>query len=146
MRWEEQNNMAVTKLTAEVNNIQSLSDRPNTIDGLTSSQLKELFDKAGADIKTYINETLTEEIDEIVETIPDSSNFVTTSDSRLTNSRKCNNTFDNWNTSRTNLKITYGTTLPSSADNGAIFFLYKQVIKWLKQEIEYIQMDIITFN
>ena len=51
--------MAVTKLLADVNNIQSLSDRPNTIDGLTSSQLKELFDKAGADIKTYINETLT---------------------------------------------------------------------------------------
>lgn len=117
--------MAVTKLIADVNNIQSLSDRPNTIDGLTSSQLKELFDKAGADIKTYINETLTEEIDEIVETIPDSNNFVTTSDSRLTNSRQCNNTFDNWNTSRTNLKITYGTTLPNSADNGAIFFLYK---------------------
>ena len=46
--------MALTKLTANVNNIQSLSDRPNKIDGLTSSQLKELFDKAGADIKTYI--------------------------------------------------------------------------------------------
>ena len=59
MRWEDQDNMAVTKLLADVNNIQSLSDRPNTIDGLTSSQLKELFDKAGADIKTYINETLT---------------------------------------------------------------------------------------
>ena len=146
MRWEDQDNMAVTKLLADVNNIQSLSDRPNTIDGLTSSQLKELFDKAGADIKTYINETLTEEIDEIVETIPDSNNFVTTSDSRLTNSRQCNNTFDNWNTSRTNLKITYGTTLPNSADNGAIFFLYKQVIKWLKQGIEYIQMDTITFS
>lgn len=117
--------MALTKMSADVNNIQALSDNPNTVDGLTSSQLKELFDKAGADIKTYLNSTLTEELDTAIATIPDSSNFVTTSDSRLTNSRKCNNTFDNWNTSRTNLKITYGTTLPSSADNGAIFFLYK---------------------
>lgn len=117
--------MALTKMSADVNNIQALSDNPNTVDGLTSSQLKELFDKAGADIKTYLNSTLTEELDTKLATIPDSSNFVTTSDSRLTNSRKCNNTFDNWNTSRTNLKITYGTTLPSSADNGAIFFLYK---------------------
>lgn len=117
--------MALTKMSADVNNIQALSDNPNTVDGLTSSQLKELFDKAGADIKTYLNSTLTEELDTKLATIPDSSNFVTTSDSRLTNSRKCNNTFDNWNTSRTNLKITYGTTLPGSADNGAIFFLYK---------------------
>ena len=115
--------MALTKFTGNVNNIQSLSDRPNTIDGLTSSQLKELFDKAGADIKTYINETLTEEIDSIAETIP--SDFVTTDDSRLTNSRKCDNTFDNWNTARTNLQISYGTTLPSAVTNGAIFFLYK---------------------
>lgn len=117
--------MALTKLTADVNNIQSLSDRPNTIDGLTSSQLKELFDKAGADIKTYLNETLTEELDAIDATIPDVSNFVTTSDSRLTNSRQCNNSFDSWNTARANLKINYGTTLPSTVENGAIFFLYK---------------------
>lgn len=117
--------MALTKMSADVNNIQALSDNPNTVDGLTSSQLKELFDKAGADIKTYLNSTLTEELDTKLATIPSTDNFVTTSDSRLTNSRQCNNTFDNWNTSRTNLKITYGTTLPSSADNGAIFFLYK---------------------
>jgi len=117
--------MALTKFTENVNNIQGLSDRPNTIDGLTSSQLKELFDKAGADIKTYLNESLTEELDTVITTIPDPSNFVTTSDSRLTNSRQCNNSFDSWSTARTNLKITYGTTLPQTADNGAIFLLYK---------------------
>ena len=121
--------MALTKLTASVNNIQSLSDRPNTIDGLTSSQLKETFDKAGADIKEYINDTLTEELDTKLATIPDTSNFVTTSDSRLTNSRQCNNSFDSWSTARSNLKITYGTSLPSTGDNGSIFLLYKQVIQ-----------------
>lgn len=117
--------MALTKLTANVNNIQALSDRPNTIDGMTSSQLKEAFDKAGADIKEYLNSTLTEELDTAIATIPDSSNFVSTSDSRLTNSRQCNNSFDSWSTARSNLKITYGTTLPGTADNGAIFLLYK---------------------
>ena len=117
--------MALTKFTANVNNIQSLSDRTNAIDGLTSSALKELFDKAGADIKTYINETLTEEVDAITATIPDTSRFITNGDTRLTNSRKCNNNFDNWNTARTNLQIKYGTALRSSVIDGTIFFLYK---------------------
>jgi len=117
--------MALTKMTQDVNNIQALSDRPNSIDGLTAAELKAKYDKAGSDIKTYINTILTTEIDEAIATIPDTSNFVLTSDSRLSNSRTCNNSFDNWNTARTNLKIGYGTTLPTSADNGSIFFLYK---------------------
>ena len=60
--------MALTKLTANVNNIQALSDRPNQTDGLTSSELKERFDRAGATIKNYINNTLTEELDRITST------------------------------------------------------------------------------
>lgn len=115
--------MALTKLTANVNNIQQLSDKPNETDGLTSAELKERFDRAGATIKTYLNEVLTTELDTAIATIP--TDYVTTNDSRLSNSRQCNNLFDSWATARTNLKITYGTTLPSSADNGAIFFLYK---------------------
>lgn len=117
--------MALTKFTEAVNNISQLSDRPNETDGLTSDELKQRFDKAGVDIKAYLNNILTTELDTILATIPDASEFVLNDDSRLTNSRKCNNTFDSWNTARTNLKMTYGTTLPSSADNGAIFFLYK---------------------
>lgn len=115
--------MPLTKFTENVNNIQSLSDRPNTVDGLTSSQLKELFDKAGTDIKTFLNETLTEELDTAISNIP--TDYVTTDDSRLTDSRQCNNSFDNWTLARNNLKISYGTTLPSSVTNGAIFFLYR---------------------
>lgn len=117
--------MGLTKMTEDVNNIQKLSDRPNEIDGLTSAELKERFDKAGADIQTYLNSTLTTELDTVIATIPSTEGFVTTDDARLTNSRKCDNTFDNWSTARTNLKIGYGTTLPGSADNGSIFFLYK---------------------
>ena len=115
--------MALTKLTANVNNIQALSDQPNTVDGLTSSELKERFDKAGADIKSYINGVLTEEHDDAIASIP--QDYETTSDSRLTNSRQCNNYFDSWSTARTNLKIGYGTSLPSSADDGSIFLLYE---------------------
>ncbi len=115
--------MAFTKLTADLNNIQALSDRPNEMDGMTSSELKERFDRAGNTIKAYINEVLTEELDDI--TIPDVSNFVRNDDSRLSNSRQCNNTFDSWETSRSNLKIGYGTSLPSSGDDGSIFFLYE---------------------
>lgn len=117
--------MALTKFTANVNNIQALSDRPNEIDGLTSAELKERFDRAGADIKEYLNDTLTTEVDTALASIPSSTNIVTTDDARLTNSRQCNNSFDSWSTARSNLKILYGTSLPSTADNGTIFLLYE---------------------
>ena len=118
--------MALTKLTADVNNIQALSDKPNEIDGLTSAELKERFDRAGATIKTYLNSVLTSEVDSLFAALPDMSNYVQTTDSRLSNSRQCNNSFDNWSTSRENLKILYGTSLPSTADNGTIYFLYEE--------------------
>ena len=136
-------NLNITNLTANVNNIQALSDRPNTADGITSQQLKEKFDKAGADIKDYVNNTLITELEtyintlkgkvETVETLASGlnlrvtnveNNYVQSTDSRMTNSRACNNSFDNWSTSRENLKISYGTSLPGSADDGSIFFLY----------------------
>ena len=62
--------MGLTKFMTNVNNIQDLSDKPNEIDGLTSAELKAKFDKAGADIKSYINGTLTEEIDTKFSEIP----------------------------------------------------------------------------
>ena len=121
----------ITNLSANVNNIQALSDRPNTADGITSQQLKELFDKAGADIKLYINSVQNDEIESYCNTVMkpaietlQNANYVTSDDSRLTNSRRCNNTFDNALTARGNLKISYGTELPSSGSDGDIFFLY----------------------
>lgn len=116
---------ALTKFTTDVNNIQALSDRPNELDGLTSAELKAKFDKAGSDIKTFINNTLTEELDTALATIPDSSTLVETDDSRLSDSRTCNNTFNSWSTARENLKVLYGTSLPSTADDGTIFLLYE---------------------
>ena len=51
------------KFTKDVNNIQALSDRPNEQDGLSSAELKAKFDQAVADIKDYINNTLTATLD-----------------------------------------------------------------------------------
>lgn len=56
--------MALTKLTANVANIIGLGDNPNEgATPLSSTELKNTFDKAGTDIKNYINNTLTEELD-----------------------------------------------------------------------------------
>lgn len=55
--------MALTKNTTTVTNIADLSSTPNATEGLTAAQLQAKFDKTGADLKTYINDTLTAELD-----------------------------------------------------------------------------------
>lgn len=55
--------MSLTKLTTDLSNVSALDDEPNDVTGLTAAQVKTTFDKAGNDIKTYINTTLTAEID-----------------------------------------------------------------------------------
>lgn len=56
--------MAYTQFSVDVENISHLSDLPNATDGLSSTELKARFDKAGADIKDYINNTLLPELGE----------------------------------------------------------------------------------
>jgi len=51
--------MSLTKFNGDVTNIQGLADKPTQ----SASALKALFDKIGSDLKTYINGTLTTEID-----------------------------------------------------------------------------------
>lgn len=55
--------MALTKLTTDLGVIAALSDLPNATDGLTAAQLKAKFDEGPNDIKTFINNTLTTELD-----------------------------------------------------------------------------------
>lgn len=50
----------LTKFLKDVKNIQALPDKPTE----SASILKQLFDKAGEDIKNYINNELIEEIKE----------------------------------------------------------------------------------
>lgn len=54
--------MAISLFNTDVENISQLSDLPNAEDGLTSAELKATFDKAGVDIKNYINGTLVPQI------------------------------------------------------------------------------------
>ncbi len=54
--------MKLTSFNCDVNNVSKLADRPNIENGYTSSALKEIFDKAGVDIKDYINTVLIEEL------------------------------------------------------------------------------------
>lgn len=61
--------MALTKLTADVQNIHPLPNQPNK-GGMTAQQLKDLFDKAGVDIKAYLNNTLTAELDALLSALP----------------------------------------------------------------------------
>ena len=56
--------MSLTKFTGNTNVISELPDTPT----LTSEELKAKFDEAGANIKEYINETLTEETEQLVAT------------------------------------------------------------------------------
>lgn len=51
--------MSLTKFNGATNNIRGLADKPTQ----SALQLKTLFDKTGDDLKTYINETLTTELD-----------------------------------------------------------------------------------
>ena len=110
--------MSLTKLTTNLNNIQALHDRPNSSDGLTADELKERFDKAGNDIKSYINNTLTEELDE---TIADSYTK-TEVDTLLTN--YYNKSQIDSTVSNLQPKITSGTGAPTGGSNGDIYIRY----------------------
>lgn len=70
--------MSLTKLTTDLENIQALSDTPNSTEGLTADELKALFDKAPTDIKTYINDTLTTEVDTALGLKVNTANIVNT--------------------------------------------------------------------
>lgn len=65
--------MSLTKFNGATNNIRGLADKPTQ----SALQLKTLFDKTGDDLKTYINETLTTEIDAELGTKANSSSVYT---------------------------------------------------------------------
>lgn len=55
--------MTLSKLTTDLSNISALVPEPNDVGGLTAASLQSIFDKAGNDIKDFINNTLTVETD-----------------------------------------------------------------------------------
>jgi hypothetical protein len=58
-----------TACAITVNTIQSLSDNPNTDDGLSSAQLKAKFDQVAVDIKAYINNSLIPDFVSVAQTM-----------------------------------------------------------------------------
>ena len=50
--------MNLPRLNTNLNNVSSLSDRPNQIEGLSSTELKRIFDTAGNELKDYLNNSL----------------------------------------------------------------------------------------
>lgn len=59
----------LTPMSTGVGNISALHDRPNTDDGLSGEQLRAKFDKAGSDIKDFINDSLISELDDKLEVL-----------------------------------------------------------------------------
>lgn len=78
--------MSLTKFNGETNNIQGLADKPTQ----SASQLKALFDKIGADIKTYLNGTLTTEVDTALGTKANSSDVYTKTETNTALETKAN--------------------------------------------------------
>lgn len=59
--------MGFTRFLLSVLNVQALNDRPNANTGLTADQVKATFDQAGSDLKTYLNSTLTTELESVTD-------------------------------------------------------------------------------
>lgn len=116
--------MALTKLTTNLNNIQALHDRPNTSDGLTADELKERFDRAGNTIKSYINNTLTEELDTTIANTYSGSE-IDSMISGLGNTYYNKTQIDN-TVATLQPKITYGTGTPTGGSNGDIYIKYSE--------------------
>lgn len=117
--------MSLTKFNQDVNNHQSLPDKP----AMTAQQLKILFDKAGVDIKAYINEVLTEEIDTLIATATTNVNSkVSKSGDTMTGNLNMGSNKIIYGgaeiTSLATKNYSYGTSAPSGGSNGDIYDQY----------------------
>lgn len=55
--------MSLPKMETDVRNVEKLAIRPNATDGLGYKALQQVFDKAGADIQSFLNNTLIPALD-----------------------------------------------------------------------------------
>lgn len=107
---------SLTRFTANVSNHQSQPDKP----ALTSTELKQLFDKAPEDIKDYLNSVLLPELEEFINKMistSDIENDVTIGGtSRVASAevaKVLNNTKQN--------KIQVGTNIPTELEEGQLY-------------------------
>ena len=57
--------MSITKFEKDMRVIQALPDEPNDVGGLTPAQVKAKFDEGGEALKSYLNETLLPQLEEL---------------------------------------------------------------------------------
>lgn len=108
--------MSLSKFSESTNNVSALPDKPT----LTASQLKATFDKVGGDLKTYINNTLTTELDTVLAT-----KVTSVSGSRLMTSAETTK-LQGIETGATKIVIASGTAEPTSS---TVADLYIQIIE-----------------
>ncbi len=58
--------MAITYFTEDMNIIQALDDQPNDVGGLSADELKAKFDEGGNKVKTFLNNTLIPELNNVI--------------------------------------------------------------------------------
>ena len=58
--------MAITYFTEDMNIIQKLDDQPNDVGGLSADELKAKFDEGGNKLKTFLNNTLIQELNNVI--------------------------------------------------------------------------------
>lgn len=126
--------MALTKLTENLNVHQSLPDKP----ALSATELKQAFDSAANAIKTYLNETLTDELDTIITSlssgetsleialtqvqtaVTEATSNITTIQASITS---INSTLSGLKSGATT-KITIGSSVPETLDEGEVYLQY----------------------
>ena len=86
--------MALTQCTVAVENIQDLSDTPNATEGLTADQLKAKYDLTGKDLKTFINDTLIDELDSLFAVTTKGCLLSNTTNQAITTATGTNLSFD----------------------------------------------------
>lgn len=99
--------MSFTHFSLPINIIGSLPDRPVTDGGLTSQQFKDRFDANADNIKSYLNDTLCDELDTFQSSVNTHISSATTS------------------SHASGRKIFIQTTVPQSGAANGIYLVYQ---------------------
>lgn len=118
---------ALTPLTDNLNIHQSLPDQP----ALSAEELKQKFDEAANMIKTYLNETLTSELNTVIASLQGKDTTLTntlnsavaTLNQAVLDITAIQTTLSGLKSGATT-KITVGNTIPESLDDGEVYLQY----------------------
>lgn len=128
----------LTNFTENVNNVSSLDDTPS----ITSTELKAVFDKAGVDLKSFINNTLIPEItNQVLNEISTINNSIST-----TNNNVATNTTNITNNAlliEKNRK--YNVLSYSSKDDNYIKYYTKKNFNPVDGDIFYLQVPSLDY-